>query len=283
VEEVTLHVDRVLKTAGAIISSSENMTIHCYAPQSFIGWPPVRLHFYGLYFLKFDGSSRTIGFTDPIYPFVPALPQTRLSGSNSNEQVVNEISSFLYVKGIPLNDQMAALAYLGHSRSQYAASALRTALSSNAQELRYIAADKLIERNDISGLPVAKAALLHWALDTPDVLVENMSNAIGIGFKDPDAIKDLTELLNARSPNVRRNTALALVHTQSQQALIPLLSALNDSDHEVSYYGAIGLAEISGQLDWRPSMGEFDADPVKYKEHWSEWERLRGPASGGAG
>jgi len=272
VENAQVRIDRVLKATVSIGTPSELIELRLYVPDKFVGWPSTRLHFYATYFLKSDASG-IIGFTDPAYPFAPALPQTHLNGSTPIDRVVNEIANFLYVPEVALNDRMAALTYLGHSRSESATSMLRSALKSDSQQLRYISADKLLERNDISGLPVAKTALLRADAGTSDNLVENMSNAIGIGLKDPNAIEDLTELLRARSTSVRRNAALALARTQAQRAVTPLLYALNDSDREVSYYAAIGLAEIAGQLDWRPSMEEFDADPIKYLKHWSEWQR----------
>jgi hypothetical protein len=273
IEDAELRVDRTLKTSGSgEMPPVDRVVVRMYVPEKPVGWPAARLHFYGMYFLK-SAKGGKFEFTDPIYPFVPALAQTRMSGGDQTERVLNEVSSFLYASDVPLSGRMAALVYLSHSRSKYATAVLRQALKFQSRELRYIAADKLLERNDISALPIAKTALTDAASIQSDYLLENLSNAIGVGVSDPRAVNDLAQLLAVRSDEVRRNAALALARTRSPGAVSPLLGALRDSDEQVRYYAAVGLAETTGQVDWRPSPEQFRATPGKYLEHWAEWGR----------
>jgi hypothetical protein len=54
-----------------------------------------------------------------------------------------------------------------------------------------------------------------------------------------------------------------------------LLSALDDVDREVRYYGFIGLADLSDQKDWRPLREEFKANEKTYLEHWKSRAKKR--------
>jgi HEAT repeat protein len=65
------------------------------------------------------------------------------------------------------------------------------------------------------------------------------------------------------------------MHTGSNSAIDPLLSALDDLDPMVRYYSVVGLAEITGQTDWRPNIDDFTSDPNRYLKHWHEWSQNR--------
>jgi hypothetical protein len=46
---------------------------------------------------------------------------------------------------------------------------------------------------------------------------------------------------------------------------------LGDSDTKVRYFSVVGLAEITGQLEWRPNPDDFAASSTKYLNHWIAW------------
>jgi len=271
-QDGALLISRILKDTGLGVKTSATITFRFYEPEIFIGWPTPRVRTFAIFFLKTDASG-VLRFTDPVYPFSPALKPAPPAGNSPIDRVVNETSSFIYAPGVPINDKTSALNYLARSRSSASTAVLKASLNYDNQELRYVAAGKLLERNDISGLPLAKAVLLRALGANSDILVNNLSSAISIGVKDPKAIPDLGDLLSSPSPEARRAAALALRRTGAQEAVSPLLSALSDPDREVRYYSVIGLAEITGQLAWRPSMDDFARDQARFLNHWRQWGR----------
>jgi hypothetical protein len=50
---------------------------------------------------------------------------------------------------------------------------------------------------------------------------------------------------------------------------------LGDPDTKVRYFSVVGLAEITGQPEWRPKPDDFAAFGTKYVNHWVEWDRNR--------
>jgi HEAT repeat protein len=88
-------------------------------------------------------------------------------------------------------------------------------------------------------------------------------------------VPTLATLLKQGDVRVRRAAALALVNTASPSALAPLAQALDDRDHEVRYLAVIGLAEITGQNDWRPSADTFREREADYLSHWEQWRKAR--------
>jgi HEAT repeat protein len=139
--------------------------------------------------------------------------------------------------------------------------------------LRLAVAGALLARNDILALPEVESALLHPAPTAPPYLLHNLNYAISEGVKDQAAIPALARLLRASQPETRRAAASALMHTGTAACIPALLSGLSDPDMHVRYYGAVGLAEITGQLEWRPNMDDFMSHEQRYLSHWREWAR----------
>lgn len=139
--------------------------------------------------------------------------------------------------------------------------------------LRLSVASALLARNDTAGLAIAVDVLLAPRPLVPDHILHNLTYAISEGVQAEEAIPALTRLLGAADPRTRRAATAALRRTGSYAALTPLLSALRDSDLEVRYYAVVGLAEITGQLDWRPNMDAFESDQSRYLSYWLKWGR----------
>src|SRR5215471_13451617 len=122
------------------------------------------------------------------------------------------------------------------------------------------AARALMLRGDASGMGVIKTVFLPGPQALPDRLEETVSNAISIGIHDPQLIPDLEHLLNSSSRYMRKGVTIALMRTESPNALNALRRALADSDVEVRYYGLLGLGRITGDGEMLPSMERFKAD-----------------------
>lgn len=155
-------------------------------------------------------------------------------------------------------------------------SALASALKSDNKTLQLNAAIALLQRNDLSGLPIAADLLIHEDSSIPAYLRQNLSSAIGRGVKDARAVPSLTEILReSNDVYARRAAACALRNTGSAIAILPLQNALNDSDSRVRYYAVIGLAEITGSPDWRPLLEDFNSRESYYLQHWKDYPQSK--------
>jgi len=85
----------------------------------------------------------------------------------------------------------------------------------------------------------------------------------------------VTDLLGAGSVEVRRSAAHALRNIADSAGVPALVRALDDPDRDVRYYAVTGLAKITGQDDWLPSLPLFESEEQKYVAHWREWAKKR--------
>jgi hypothetical protein len=262
----TLEVDQLLKGDSA----ASALTVRYFLSEEYIGWRSVEPHARAVFFLmaKNDG---TFTFTSPYYPNVPTVRGTKFEGPTPVDRVVAAVDSIITSPNSAASDKLTAIFFLNHSKSKASTQALRTVLANTDASLRLSAAAALLNRNETYALDEAVPALLHDFKALPGNVSQGLCAAIALGIKNPTAIPFLTELLASPEVDVRRAAASALVHTDSEEAVAPLEKALEDSDFEVRYYGVIGLAQISRQNDWRPSMEDYRADERKYLRHWSEW------------
>lgn len=264
-----LRVDRVLKGT----SDASSLRFRFLRPETFIGWRGVQPHSYRVFFLKVSGGD--LEFFSPYYPSLVAVPGVPAEGSSAVERVVGQLGAVLLSPITSTDQKQEAIYALSRTKSPLATELLRSGLQEKDVLVKVSVTGALLERNEISGLHLAEKALLNPRPDIPRYLLHNLSYGIAEGVKDEKAIPSLTTLLNASTPEVRRAAASALWHTGSRSAIDPLLSALGDSDLEVRYYSVVGLAEITGQSEWRPNMDDFLSDQQRYLNHWRDWARNR--------
>lgn len=264
-----MRVDKILK--GPIGESS--LKVRFLLPESPVGYHSVAPLSYRVFFLK-----RTVNdyeFVSPYYPSVVAVSGVPVQAVPDIERVVEQVAGVLHSSSSSLEQKREAVFVLSRTRNGAATLALRPGLREEDVTLRLSTAAALLERNDTSGLNIAEEALLSPNPNTPQFLLHNLSYAISEGVKDDRAIPTLAKLLHAPSPETRRAAVSALRHTGSRSAISALVEALEDPDIEVRYYGVIGLAEITGQSEWRPNMDEFRSDPKRYLSYWADWARFR--------
>ena len=266
----TVRVDHVLK--GSVPSGT--VTFQHYIPLESVGFGRISPGMYSTLFLKM-GTSGSLEFTSPYYPSVPSIAGVQLSGATPIDLVVSAITSTISSPATTLAQKRSALFVLSHSRSASSTQTLRWALGFADDTLRLTAAFALLQRNDLSGLPLAKEALLRRASAISADVLHNLAVGIKEGVRDPEAVADLTELLRSGSVETRRAAASALMDIRSQDAIAPLLAALGDPDREVRYYSVVGLAETTGQLQWRPNMDTFARDEGRYLNYWRQWGQAR--------
>jgi len=85
----------------------------------------------------------------------------------------------------------------------------------------------------------------------------------------------LTDLLRSSDVETRRAAVRAVLHVGTKEAIVPLKYALLDSDRQVRFCAALGLAKVTGQRDWELNMDMFDADEEKYLSHWKDYSEPR--------
>jgi hypothetical protein len=266
-----LHVDQVLK--GTTERPSSSVSFHLVVPDEFIGWHSVTPLSYRVFFLA--ESSRELTLASPYYPSVVAIPGAEMQGGTPIERVIDQLGAVLESTQTPVQERREAVFALSSTTSPAAIHALRRAAEVKDLTLRLSVAAALLEHNDISTLQLAEDTLLKPDPTLSPDLLHNLSSAIFVGVKDERAVPSLTRLLHASSIETRRAAASALMHTGSSPCIDPLLSALNDPDLDVRYYSVVGLAEITGQTDWRPNMDDFVSDQQRYLNHWKDWAKNR--------
>jgi len=78
---------------------------------------------------------------------------------------------------------------------------------------------------------------------------------------------------------MRRAAASALRSIGSRRCIGALAGALEGTDRDTLYYAVVGLAEIEGKMEKKPSMEDFDTNPRPYLKYWSAWakQHLKSP------
>jgi hypothetical protein len=261
-----IHVDQILKGAAP----SATVSFKFYLPETFVGWQSVTPNAYAAFFFK-SGLSGEMEFTNPYYPSVPAHSDSRTSGATAIDRVLETAQAVVYAPNETLNQKMTALQIISYSKSPTSTGSLKSALSHPEEYIRLEAATALVERNDSSGLNLLVDAILQEPSTIPDGMRQSLAANIGTWLTDPKAAPELVNLLKSPSAEIRRAAAEGLWRTHSQQAVMPLLTMLGDSDTKVRYFSVVGLAEITGQLEWRPNPDDFAASSTKYLNHWIEW------------
>lgn len=151
-------------------------------------------------------------------------------------------------------------------------------VKSQPAPLNVLAAAFLVNRNDLTGLPLLEAHLMKsWKLvwESGDM---NLGRVLEF-VENPEAIPVLSRLMKAPDKGVRRSAARALGNTKSKRAIEALIGGLDDEDSDVRWACVSGLAEIvgygKGERGWGPAHDAFKNDEQLYLDHWREWAKNR--------
>ncbi|MGC1417752.1 MAG: HEAT repeat domain-containing protein, partial [Candidatus Acidiferrum sp.] len=263
-----LRADQVLKTPDTNLTPL--LTFHFVVPDEFIGWRSITPGSYGIFFLA--GPASDLRLASPFHPFVVAIPGAEAQEGTTIERIIAQLGAVLESQGSSSEEKEEAIFTLSKTQSPAAVQVLNRA-EQEVQDprTRLSIAVSLLEHNDISTLPLAAAALLNPGPTIPADLLHNLCYAILIGVKNEKAVPVLTKLLRAGNVETRRAAASALTHTGSTSAIDALISGIDDPDVMVQYYCVVGLADITGQPDWRPNISDFTSTPSKSVKHWHEW------------
>jgi len=247
-------------------------------PDVQIGYRGITQTSYRMVFLKKTPTGYS--FVSDYYPSVVAIPGVPPRDAELLDNISYQLEAVVKDSRTDIPQKQEALYALRTVRIPAAAAALKSALQEKSTDLQLIATAALLERNDISVIQIAEAALTKRSLATSSYLFHNIAYAISQGVHDDRAVPVLARLVRLPEVETRRAAASALWHTHSDSAAAALAAALNDQDFEVRFYGVIGLAEITGHPEWRPNMEVFHEDEAKYLQHWREWAQANYPAQG---
>ena len=168
-------------------------------------------------------------------------------------------------------ERMNAIWELSMFETDGSTQALQRAAREQKPPINLMAAATLLERNDISGLPLLEDVSLRHPSELRELHLQTYLGSI----KDPAAIPSLIHLMASPDVEIRRGAAQALCNISLAATIDPLIEGLDDSDVEVQYYSVIGLAKISGKPynGWYPGRGIFGQNTQYYLNHWKAWAK----------
>ena len=236
----------------------------------FMGYATVIAPSYRIIFLRKAAAGWS--FANPYHASLPAMPGAHAGGEgDALARVAIQLGAVVNSTAAASDQKQMALFALSTIRAPDATRMIQAGLRVQDPVLRLEAAGYLLQRNDLSGLNLAESALANPAGDIPKYVLHNLAYSISEGVRDESAVPSLTRLLEAQQAETRRAAATALRQSGASAALKPLARALSDSDLEVRYNAVVGLADMTGQPDWRTSMEVFQSEEEKYLRHWRAW------------
>jgi hypothetical protein len=266
----------VLRIDDAISGSAGSpVRFETLVPQNAAVWQTPAQQIYGLFFLRTDDNGKT-SLTDTYNAYIPVPHGVYGRGTTPMDRAISILAEMLTLP----NNRSAnstALEFLEFSKSKATNNALRVGLETATNpELRIRIANALVLQGDATSLKYLKEVFLTGPGNAvSDQQQQILGNVMATSLEDPEAIPDLTALLDSYSVPIRRGAAQALRRTESPKAISGLIKALEDTDSQVRYWGVVGLAEVTGQEEWRPDQETFKAREPDYMSHWKEWARIR--------
>jgi hypothetical protein len=254
-----LIVDQVIKGSFG----GQSLQISFFIPDVFNGYRPVGDRDYGVFFLL--NRNNRYEFLSPYYPVLPAVPGERIDGTGSLERVLAAQLSVLSSADAAAHTKQEAIQALSSTdlRRPSTIAGLELALKDPDQTVRLTAAATLLLANQLSALPIAEEALLQ-----PDAsfasYAAGLRFGISQGLQSQAAVPALVRLLSRGDAETRAAACWALGRSNAPSAIGPLVRALDDVESDVRYQAVVGLTELTGQRERRPSRPAFSQDPAPY-------------------
>jgi hypothetical protein len=263
----TIEVKQFIK-GGA---STNQVQFTYLLPEEFRGWRSVALQQYAMFFLKPENGH--LRFVSSYYPYISVAPGVAGVGATPVDRVISVVSGTASDAQATEQQRQSAIRILAAAKEPAAATRLRELLNSGPLSLRVATAAALLRKNDLSGMALVTQVLLQKPQNVSETVLADAVAAVRLGVSSRQAITQLEQLLASGDPDVRRASTAALIRTNALEATKPLLSELEDSDFETRYFAAVGLAQITGQPQWRPTIDQFQSGENKYLRHWKEWQQ----------
>jgi len=263
---------QVVRMVKGNFNASE-LTFSFFVPNQSLGYRSISKGQFGMFFLRHDSA---VGYTitNPYYPWLVAARKAPKLRGKENDRVLSETLNVLSSGDGSPEERMAAVEVLKSVQNEAANSALKLASGDTDLNVRFLAMAYLLRRNDVSQITSAEQALLKPAPTTNPYVVSRL--LVGIqSVRDPRGVPALLRLLAGGVTETRRSAAGALAEIGDSTSIPGLSVALYDSDRLVRYYAVSGLANITDQDDWGPSLPSFETDEERFLAHWREWVKKR--------
>jgi hypothetical protein len=261
-------VDQLLKGSTA----TPDVTFEIVIPSVAIGYRTLASGSTRVVFLKRRGGSLVL--TNPYHPSLPTIYGATLRSPEPFGRVIELLAAVITSPTTVGHVKREAIMKLWGINTPSPADAFVDALGDPIESVQLTAAAALLRIGDLRSLKIAEDALLNRSVAAPELL-HNLNVAIRDGVSDMAAVSTLSRLLERGSSDTRTAAATALSRTHSESAVRPLVSALDDSEKEVRYNAAVGLAELTGTPEWRPTPIAFFQNEKRYIQYWKEWARTR--------
>ena len=228
---------------------------------------------FGLFF--FRDSNDGLVFISHFYPKIIAQEEECVTAGEPVDRVVGELSCVIQSPSSAVFDRLSALGALASVSASSATRVLQHTTRELRPPLNLLAAIYLVQRNDISALPlVEEGARTSPTLEVSDrghsIFEYHWGRALG-GIKDPVAIPALARLLRVDDSEIRQGAVEGLRNTESEEALEPLSQGLYDSDFWVRWNAAMAMAAITHQKEWYPLYDQFKENEQIYLDYWKTW------------
>ncbi|MCI0387658.1 MAG: HEAT repeat domain-containing protein [Acidobacteria bacterium] len=271
----TLGVERTLKG-----EPKAEVIFKYLSPDNEFSYAEITNDQFGIFFLR--SNSEELSPASPYYPFILASRDKCSTEGDDLARVVAELGCVIQSSNASLRERHDAIQALASARTPESTAVLQKAASEQVSPFNYIAASLLLERNDISALPIVeetwKRSAAYAVNDEGMSLTGHLGHTLE-GIKNPSAIPSLTRLLGSEDVHVRRGVVQALRNIKTKTAIEPLATALDDSDWEVRHVAVMGLAAIAGPdkdgNSWYPAYDTFKQNEQLYLDHWREWSEQR--------
>lgn len=243
-------------------------------PEAFVGYRSIGS---GLRILFLRCRDNSCEVTNPYYPSVPGLGRGdyQRDPDESAGAVMREMVGVLTSPAASAMDKLEILHLSYALPSDAVITALREAIRQpGSPDLIHKMQAELVMRGDIGELPAIAHVLLSGTASP--ISRHALLYAISEWVRDARAVPVLQKLIDSTQADVRTAAARALWHIADAASTATLVRALQDAHHEVRYYAMRGLADITGQNLWGPSIPEFENDEGRYLQYWREWAKREG-------
>jgi hypothetical protein len=266
--QATLSIDKVVK--GEVAAQTIDFQFFPNLPSA---CERIQPDLFAMFFLKRNEVGNGYQILDPTYPAVIAPTNPVLMNEPGLDRTVDIVGQVL-LSGRSVEDRRVAVNVLRSAQTDRATQLLGQSAKDNDVVVKMQSFSALVNRNDLQTLAIAEQILLNPPAGPDQYLLDNISAALE-GIKDPQAIPALQRLLRSSNTRTRLGAVSALRQMHTVEAVDGLVIALGDTNRDVRYEAVIGLAELTGQNEWAPSIGTFEQEEQRYLDHWKEWSRTR--------
>ena len=266
---VGLQVVRLLKG-----TASSNLTFRFTVPDTLLGYGSVGPTQFGMFFLR-QPSSQVFEVANPYYPFLVASPDAPATKGEALDQVIAEL---VFVAASPVadvNDRVRVISILEKIDTPVVKKTLIRVATEQTGAASVHAVAALLRQNETSVMGLAERNLIGPQQHTDPNIRRTLAFAIRDGVMNAEAVPALTRLLKADDVETRRSAAAALRHVGTEDVIEPLGLGLQDADHEVRYQAVLGLAAVTGQPEWAPSVDLFASNERRFVTYWKDWLKVR--------